>query len=66
MEPNAPPGGGNLMRKDVTRIFLILTELRDAAATDIGGVKFQVEIMKPWGPLPNRLLHRVNRLDGET
>lgn len=54
------------LRKDVTRILRILTELRAAAETDIVGLKAQVEIMKPWGPLLNRLMHRLNRLDGET
>ena len=41
------------LRKDITRIYRILTELRDEAA-----------VMKQWGPLLNQILQRVNNIDG--
>jgi hypothetical protein len=51
------------LRKDVTGIFRILTELRDAAATDVIGLKSQVESMKPWGPFLNQLQQRIEKIE---
>jgi hypothetical protein len=52
------------LRKDVTRIFHILTELRDAIGQDQSGLKSQIDVMRPWGPLLNQLMHRLNKIDG--
>jgi hypothetical protein len=52
------------LRKDVTRIFRILTELRDAVAQDQSVFRSQIEVMKPWGPFLNRLQQRLDAIDG--
>lgn len=53
------------LRNDVTRIFKILTELRDAIAQDQSGLKSQIDMMKPWGPFLNQLQHRLDKLEGK-
>jgi hypothetical protein len=52
------------LRKDVTRIFRIFTEMRDAIAQDQYAVRAQIEVMKPWGPFLNQLQQRIEKLGG--
>jgi hypothetical protein len=51
------------LRKDVARIFKILTELRDAVAQDQSGLKQQIDGMKQWGPFLNDLQRRLEQIE---
>jgi hypothetical protein len=52
------------LHHDVTRLFQLVKDIQAAVAQDQSALKSQIDVMKPWGPLLNSLMKRIEQLGG--